>query len=63
MHLVANTALRGLEKNVDGHAFVVIADIDDRLEVSRRLLPEIRRLIKSGQSKEKRKSHSDAELA
>ena len=61
--LVANTALRGLEKNVDGHAFVVIAGIDDRLEVSRRLLPEIRRLIKSGQSKEKRKSHSDAELA
>jgi two-component system response regulator AlgR len=61
--LVANTVLRGLEKDVKGHAFVVIEGIDDRLEVSRRLLPEIRRLIKSGQSKETRKSQSASELA
>lgn len=46
--LIAQTALRGLEKNSDGHACVVLEGVDERLEVSRRLLPEIRRRLKQG---------------
>lgn len=46
--LVANRAIRGLEKNADGHCAVVLEGVDTRLEVSRRLLPEVRKRIKAG---------------
>jgi two-component system response regulator AlgR len=46
--LVAVAAIRGLEKDAAGHCSVVLEGVEPRLEVSRRLLPEIRRLIKAG---------------
>lgn len=46
--LVAAHALRGLEKDVSGQCRVLLNGVEDRLEVSRRLLPEVRRRIKSG---------------
>ena len=44
--LVAKNYLNGLEKRPDGHCQVCFRDIDDRLEVSRRHLPEVRRWLK-----------------
>lgn len=49
--LVSIRAIRGLAKDPQGHTCMVLAGIDDRLEVSRRMLPEVRRLLKTGQSK------------
>ena len=46
--LVAMHAVRGLEKDPAGHCRVLLEGVEDRLEVSRRLLPEVRRRIKSG---------------
>ena len=46
--LVAVHALRGLDKDPAGHCRVLLEGVEDRLEVSRRLLPEVRRRIKSG---------------
>ncbi len=46
--LVAKGSLNGLEKRSDGHFQVYFRDIDDRLEVSRRHLPEVRRWLKGG---------------
>jgi two-component system response regulator AlgR len=46
--LVAVSAIRGLEKDAQGRCRVVLAGIDERLEVSRRLLPEVRKCIKAG---------------
>lgn len=46
--LVAKSYLSGLEKRPDGHFQVCFRDIDDRLEVSRRHLPEVRRWLKGG---------------
>ena len=46
--LVANTAIRGLEKDIDGHCRVVLEGTDERLEVSRRLLSAVRKRIKTG---------------
>jgi two-component system response regulator AlgR len=46
--LVACAAIRGLEKHSDGHNCVVLEGVDDLLEVSRRLLPEVRRRLKNG---------------
>ena len=46
--LVAVNAVRGLEKDHAGHCRVLLEGVEDRLEVSRRLLPEVRRRIKSG---------------
>jgi two-component system response regulator AlgR len=46
--LVAVHAVRGLEKDPGGHCRVLLEGVEERLEVSRRLLPEVRRRIKSG---------------
>ncbi|HHH43089.1 MAG TPA: response regulator transcription factor [Gammaproteobacteria bacterium] len=46
--LVAVAAIRGLEKDADGHCSVVLEGVEERLEVSRRLLPEVRRRIRNG---------------
>ena len=46
--LVARARLIGLEKTPDGRALVRMADCDERLEVSRRHLPDVRRLLKGG---------------
>ncbi len=46
--LVAVAAIRGLEKDVEGHCCVVLDGVDERLEVSRRMLPEVRQRIKTG---------------
>jgi len=46
--LVAVGAIRGLEKDAEGRCCVVLDGIDERLEVSRRLLPEVRKRIKTG---------------
>ncbi len=48
--LVAVRAIRGLEREPDGHCCVVLDGVDTRLEVSRRQLPEVRRRIKTGTS-------------
>ena len=46
--LVAVGAVRGLEKNAEGHTCVLLEGVDERLEVSRRLLPEVRKRIRTG---------------
>lgn len=46
--LVAVASIRGLEKDAEGHCCVVLDGVDERLEVSRRLLPEVRKCIKTG---------------
>lgn len=46
--LVATGAIRGLEKDREGRCRVVLAGIEERLEVSRRLLPEVRKCLKAG---------------
>jgi len=46
--LVAVRAIRGLEKDAEGRCRVALAGVDERLEVSRRLLPEVRKRIKAG---------------
>ena len=46
--LVAVAAVRGLEKNAEGHTCVLLEGVDERLEVSRRLLPEVRKRIRAG---------------
>lgn len=45
--LVANRYMSGLEKNNDGHCVVTMDGIDDRLEISRRHLPHVRKKIKN----------------
>ena len=45
--LIADQYMTGLEKNNDGHCVVIIKDIDDRLEISRRHLPHVRKKIKT----------------
>jgi two-component system, LytTR family, response regulator AlgR len=47
--LVAKQYLAGMEKRADGRCYICFRDIDDRLEVSRRHLSEIRRWLKRGQ--------------
>jgi len=46
--LVAAAAIRALDRDSDGHCRVVLAGIDERLEVSRRLLPELRKRMRTG---------------
>lgn len=48
--LVAVAAIRGLVKDTEGHYCVLLEGVDERLEVSRRLLPEVRKRIKTGVS-------------
>lgn len=45
--LIADQYMTGLEKNNDGHCVVVIQDIEERLEISRRHLPYVRKKIKT----------------
>ncbi|PKM46423.1 MAG: DNA-binding response regulator [Gammaproteobacteria bacterium HGW-Gammaproteobacteria-1] len=47
--LVARSALEGLEKGADGTARVRLRDCEERPEISRRHLPELRRLLRSGE--------------
>lgn len=47
--LVAPGAIAGLEKDREGHFFLSLKDCEERLEISRRHLPEVRQRIKSGQ--------------
>lgn len=47
--LVARSALEGLEKESNGAARVRLKDCAERLEISRRHLPELRRLLRSGE--------------
>ncbi len=48
--MLARTAVvSGLEKNLDGGVQVVFADIDDKLDVSRRHVPVVRRLLNGKQ--------------
>ncbi|TCK16817.1 LytTR family two component transcriptional regulator [Thiogranum longum] len=46
--LVAVQCIRALEKDSQGHVSVVLDGVEERLEVSRRLLPEVRRNIRNG---------------
>ncbi len=45
--LVARSAVQRLEKDEGGQCFVTFTAVGDRLEVSRRLLPDVRRCLKS----------------
>jgi two-component system response regulator AlgR len=46
--LVAKAHVRGIERDAHGHQYVRLDAVDDLVEVSRRLAPVIRRLLKSG---------------
>ena len=46
--LVAKAHVRGIERDARGHQFVRLDGIEDLVEVSRRLVPLIRRLLKGG---------------
>ncbi|MGD2083012.1 MAG: response regulator transcription factor [Chromatiales bacterium] len=46
--LVSHRCLAGLERDADGRSFVRLRDRDDRLEVSRRHLPLVRRWLRDG---------------
>lgn len=48
--LIATRYLAGLEKTADGHCRVQLQGIDDRLEVSRRHISAVRKLVKALQS-------------
>jgi len=45
--LIADKYMNGLEKNSEGHCVITIEGIEDRLEISRRHLPHVRKKIKS----------------
>jgi two-component system, LytTR family, response regulator AlgR len=45
--LVANQYMNGLEKNSEGHCVITIEGIEERLEISRRHLPHVRKKIKN----------------
>jgi two-component system response regulator AlgR len=45
--LVARERVTGLVKEPDGRCLITLADSEDRLEVSRRHLPEVRRFLKT----------------
>ena len=45
--LISDQYISGLAKNNEGHSVVVINDIDDQLEISRRHLPHVRKKIKT----------------
>lgn len=46
--LVAKNRLTGLEKDPDGRCYATLLESDKRLEISRRHLAEVRRLLKGG---------------
>ncbi len=45
--LISDRYMSGLEKNEEGHCVVTIEGIDERLEISRRHLPHVRKKIKN----------------
>ena len=45
--LIADQYMSGLAKNNNGHSVVVIQDVEERLEISRRHLPQVRKKIKT----------------
>ena len=45
--LVADQFMSGLEKNSEGHCVITIEGIEERLEISRRHLPHVRKKIKN----------------
>lgn len=45
--LIADQYMSGLEKNSEGHCVITIQGIDDRLEISRRHLPHVRKKLKN----------------
>jgi two-component system response regulator AlgR len=45
--LVARQYIAGLDKDSDGHAQIALAGIDDRLEISRRHVADIRKLVRA----------------
>ncbi len=45
--LIADQYMNGLEKNSEGHCVITIEGIEDRLEISRRHLPHVRKKIKN----------------
>lgn len=45
--LVADRFMNGLEKNSEGHCVITIEGIEERLEISRRHLPHVRKKIKN----------------
>lgn len=45
--LVADQFMNGLEKNSEGHCVITIEGIEERLEISRRHLPHVRKKIKN----------------
>ncbi|VAW68473.1 Autolysis response regulater LytR [hydrothermal vent metagenome] len=45
--LIADQYMNGLEKNTDGHCVITIDSIDERLEISRRHLPHVRKKLKN----------------
>lgn len=46
--LVARSAMEGIEKGADGVARMRLRGCEERLEISRRHLPEVRRLLREG---------------
>jgi two-component system response regulator AlgR len=46
--LVRRSTLAGLEKTLDGGVQAVFAGIDDRLDISRRHVPAVRRMLRQG---------------
>ena len=45
--LIADKYMNGLEKNSEGHCVITIEGIEERLEISRRHLPHVRKKIKN----------------
>jgi len=45
--LIADQYMTGLEKNTDGHCVITIEGLEERLEISRRHLPHVRKKIKN----------------
>jgi len=46
---VARAAIEGLEKSADGLVRMKVRGCPERLEISRRHLPEVRRLLRAGE--------------
>ena len=46
--LVARAYVRAMERNADGHTVVRLADIDEAIDVSRRMTATVRKVLKDG---------------
>ena len=45
--LVSTNFITGMEKNIDGRFVVTFKEVDDKLEISRRHVAEVRKFLKS----------------